>query len=284
MHRCGPAIAGLRCDWIALALGSRGGHGPIRYHVTSYAPGAEVRFTMGPGQGFTGWHRLAIERGDRPDTVRWTHELVLDQVGPLVRAVVVPLHDQLIEDLLDAATAEMAGVPLRRDPLPLKVTMLLAVMDRLQRSTGSGGRGAADAATVALLAIGALHTVWATGSAWPARSRAELADCVLSRATTVPGPAACLSVGIGLASAAALVQARTRAAGPLAGLPSGMVDLGVDVAGGVLALRGLGGLATSTFGGRGGRRYRRLDLLLYSPLCLALATVLLATGRQRSDR
>src|SRR6266545_4192943 len=38
-----------------LTVGSRGGHGPIRYHVSEYEPGRRVRFTFEPVTGVTGY-------------------------------------------------------------------------------------------------------------------------------------------------------------------------------------------------------------------------------------
>jgi len=66
-------------------------------------------------------------------------------------------------------------------------------------------------AAVTLLALAALHGVWATGSSWPARDRAALAELMAGRAGgSVPPPAACLTVATVLASAAVLVSGRPR--------------------------------------------------------------------------
>lgn len=280
-----------------LAVTSRGGHGPIRYHVTRHVPGSTIVFTMDKGQSFTGWHSLSIEEGDEQrveegsdvGTVRWRHELVLNDISRLLGALIVPLHDQLLEDLLDAAVAELSGEPRVRRPLPGHIRARRALIGQLGRRRGSAPRRstrtAADLASVTMLAIGALHAIWATGSPWPARTRDGLAATVLGAHTAVPGPAACLAVTGALTGAAALLQAHVRPTGLGRLLPFGLVDLGVRTAGGVLALRGAAGLIGSSVSGRSGQPYRRLDLLLYSPLCLALAWAhLAAAGRQNDDR
>lgn len=274
--------------WPALKLdrgltsGSRGGHGPVRYHVGRHEPGAEVVFVFEDALPYAGRHTLRVAADG--EQVRWTHELVFDQINPAFAAMLLPLHDQLIEDLLDGAAAAMAGRELVRSTLPVAVVALRTGVAVLAREPSGADRErsgpAADLAATALLGVGALHALWATGSPWPARTHADLADTVLGQGAQVPGPAACLAVTGALTLAAALLQARRSPDGPLAVLPFGITDLGVKVVGSVLAVRGVGGLATSTFSDRSGPRFRRRDLLLYSPLCLALAAVHLATVRQ----
>jgi Protein of unknown function (DUF3995) len=63
---------------------------------------------------------------------------------------------------------------------------------------------AAPAAAGALAALAALHVVWATGSAWPARNRPRLAQMVAG-AEEMPGRAQCTAVACGLATSSALV-------------------------------------------------------------------------------
>lgn len=86
-----------------LVPGSRGGHGPVRYQVEAVTP-EEVRFTFIEGSGLRGWH------GFRRIGDRIVHELTLHRPGPLVELLVMPLHDTLIEDLLDDIEARLAGI------------------------------------------------------------------------------------------------------------------------------------------------------------------------------
>ena len=104
-----PPWPALRLDR-GLAVGSRGGHGPIRYAVEAYEPGRRVRFRFDPRLGFDGWHELAT------DGTRLTHVLECRASGVALMKwllVIRPLHDALLEDLLDRA-AEALGDPPRR--------------------------------------------------------------------------------------------------------------------------------------------------------------------------
>lgn len=105
-----------------LNLGSTGGHGPIPYTVTDHTPGRSVTFTFAAASGMAGWHRLSVESAG--EQVLWVHQLEITGMHTSVRAVIVPQHDALLEDLLDAAEATMAGKPLQRKGLSLKVRVL----------------------------------------------------------------------------------------------------------------------------------------------------------------
>lgn len=73
-----------------LAVGSRGGHGPVRYAVTERAEGRSVTFTLTDRMPFSGWHRFDLAPG--PGGTRWTHTLVVQDTA-MVRTVVLPLHE-----------------------------------------------------------------------------------------------------------------------------------------------------------------------------------------------
>ena len=96
-----------------LAVGSTGGHGPIRYYVSAYEPGKRVRFTFTPETGIQGYHELRVEPIG-PATTRLVHEGVGRTFGrtrltwPLA---VRWLHEALIQDLLDNAQREATGRP-----------------------------------------------------------------------------------------------------------------------------------------------------------------------------
>lgn len=92
-----------------LQVGSIGGHGPIRYAVSEHDPGRLVRFTTTPDAPFSGWHSFELTPTDRG--VRWTHTLVIEQASPRIRLLIVPLHDQILEELLDNAEARAASRP-----------------------------------------------------------------------------------------------------------------------------------------------------------------------------
>jgi hypothetical protein len=98
-------------EWPAMVLdrpvsvGARGGHGPIRYHVTGYEPGRRVAFAFDPGMGLAGTHVLTVEPvGPATSRVRHVLEGDLRGSGRVRWAVVIRwLHDAVLEDLLDRA-------------------------------------------------------------------------------------------------------------------------------------------------------------------------------------
>lgn len=88
-----------------LAVGARGGHGPVGYFVEAYEPGRSVRFRFDAPRGFNGTHRFDVEELT-PQTARLKHTLEMRLEGaarvswPLFFR---PLHDALVEDALDCA-------------------------------------------------------------------------------------------------------------------------------------------------------------------------------------
>ncbi len=127
-------------------------------------------------------------------------------------------------------------------------------------------------ASSGLLAIGALHALWATGSPWPFSSSQELSDAVAGREDSEPPPpAACLAVTGLLITAATFVAGRPRRIPWLS-------RIGSAGAVAVLTSRGALGLAGHTdivSPGSVSERFRRLDRRFYSPLCLTLAALAL---------
>jgi len=107
-------------DWPAmrfdrpLAVGAKGGHGPIRYEVVKYEPGRRVVFAFDPRgpetRGFDGTHtfELIAERG----RVRLRHAIDMEtSLGAALRwyLVIEPLHDALVEDAFDRAEGVKRG-------------------------------------------------------------------------------------------------------------------------------------------------------------------------------
>ncbi|MEV0598674.1 SRPBCC family protein [Streptomyces sp. NPDC050315] len=88
-----------------LAVGVRGGHGPVEYVVSHYVPGQWVRFAFTGPKGFHGFHEFSVEpRGEgrtvlrntllvRPRGMRWLSWLLFFR----------PVHDAAFEDCLDCA-------------------------------------------------------------------------------------------------------------------------------------------------------------------------------------
>lgn len=87
------------------------GHGPIRYSVTAYEPGARIRFGFDPAIGFDGYHELRVEPIG-PRRGRLVHDVVGRTRGrmrlfwPLALRW---LHGALLQDLLDNAQLAATG-------------------------------------------------------------------------------------------------------------------------------------------------------------------------------
>lgn len=99
-----------------LAVGATGGHGPIRYAVTSYAPGEWVRFTFSGPRGFRGFHEFTVHPADGDRTLlRHTLAMTLHGLALLSWPFAFrPLHDACIEDSLDAAARALGNPPAQR--------------------------------------------------------------------------------------------------------------------------------------------------------------------------
>jgi hypothetical protein len=117
-----------------LVAGARGGHGPVRYTIEEYRPGRSVTFRFTRPAGFRGTHGFAVDGvAGRGSTLQ--HELRMEAVGlarlswPLVFR---PLHDALIEDVLDRASTALgeAHPPARWSA---RVRLLRRLLARLPR-------------------------------------------------------------------------------------------------------------------------------------------------------
>lgn len=110
----GPQWGAMELDR-PLRVGSGGGHGPIRYHVTGYEPGRRLECTLDPGQGLHGTHTFTVEPVG-PHRCRLRHEI--DGRAEGVMRLGWPLavrwfHDAVLEDLLDRAESTLGAGPAR---------------------------------------------------------------------------------------------------------------------------------------------------------------------------
>jgi hypothetical protein len=112
-----------------LAVGATGGHGPIPYHVQEYLPGRRVVFRFSPRFGVQGTHRLEVRH--RQGLVELCHVLEGHSHGRMVLAwplVWQPLHDALVDDLLDRAELVLTGAVARPARWSPRVRLLRRVL------------------------------------------------------------------------------------------------------------------------------------------------------------
>jgi len=149
------------------------------------------------------------------------------------------------------------------------------------RTEGSGvGRAAGLASAAGLAGAAVLHGLWATGSTWPARDPEDLADLVVGQAP-FPGVGATIAVA-GLLTSASVLTATASGVVPVGPHLRRLARLGASVVSGVLLVRGTGGVVVSALGvGGASERFRRMDLRVYSPLCLGLGSLVAVSSRAR---
>jgi hypothetical protein len=94
-----------------LAVGARGGHGPVRYRVESYDPSRRIRFRFERPRGFDGVHEFSVViGGEEPAQIVHVIEARMWGVARISWPLVFrPLHDALIEDALDNAERQVTG-------------------------------------------------------------------------------------------------------------------------------------------------------------------------------
>ena len=103
-----------------LAVGSRGGHGPIRYEVVDHVPGRLLRFRFASGVGLEGDHAFEVIAGTPADGSTCTtlrHTITARAVGRgrvLWPMVIRPIHDAAAEDMLDHVERSLTGSTPRR--------------------------------------------------------------------------------------------------------------------------------------------------------------------------
>ena len=247
----------------------------IRQAVAEYEPGKRLVFRFAPDLGIVGTHRLEV-KSLGPKRTRLIHTLDC-RLNPRmipVYPLLIRQHDALVEDLLDRA--ELATTGAIADPArwPVSVRIANAVEERIARRLGKlprrsrSARGLGRACGVGvpavLVALAALHAAWALGWRWPGGSDRAFAERVLgSGATEAPPSAASWAVAVGLLGAAVIVG---RTADER---PSRALRLATWAVSGVFLARGALFIPVDLVRGFDGI-YERLDLAIYSPLCLAL--------------
>ncbi|MDO4242439.1 MAG: SRPBCC family protein [Actinomyces sp.] len=118
-------------------VGADGGHGAIRYVVSEHEPGRRVRFTFCQATGIEGFHELSITELDagRCRVRHVLHGRPTGRMRLLFRPVVEPLHDAVVEDLLDNAERVSTGTVSR----PGRRTWRARLWSRLVERPRGGG-------------------------------------------------------------------------------------------------------------------------------------------------
>lgn len=129
-----------------------------------------------------------------------------------------------------------------------------------------------------LMADGLLHVYWTTGAIWPAHDARSLSQAVLN--TDIPfkpivvGPLACL-----LLLAALTALARVHRLGGLGRrIPDWLLQFGILIIAAGFLVRGVAGIGMALRGDAGTTFYR-LNVVLYTPACLALFAAAVAASR-----
>jgi hypothetical protein len=128
-------------------------------------------------------------------------------------------------------------------------------------------RRRAGQAVAALLAVdGLAHLYWATGATWPAADARTLSLAVLGTEVPFTAPVVLPLAALLFTSAAAVLGRATGRGGPRTRRLLRFVTLAVAAG---LLLRGTAGLAWALGLGDGaGPVFHRLNLLVYTPVCL----------------
>ena len=138
----------------------------------------------------------------------------------------------------------------------------------------------AAAVFAVLISIAGLHAYWAFGGLWPGRTERELIDTVIGAAhmASMPLPVTTLAVSAFIVAAAfsALAASNLMSIGP--GRAVRLVAAGVGF---VFLARGVAGYFFGRVAWAPVEPFARLNLWVYSPLCLVLGAsffLLLITG------
>lgn len=140
--------------------------------------------------------------------------------------------------------------------------------DRLARTS-------AVAVPCSLVGLAGLHVAWALGWRWPGGSDREFAERVLGHGADVPPAAATWAVAVALLASAGIVGTAA------AGTTSRTLRLATWGVSGAFLARGALFIPVDLARGFD-QIYERLDLAIYSPLCLALGAGTAALARRSS--
>ncbi|MEU4711115.1 SRPBCC family protein [Nocardia salmonicida] len=126
-----PAWPPLELDG-PLAAGAAGGHGSVPYTCTAYRPGEFVEFTFAPGFMLDGTHVFEVIDNGAASSLRHVIRAETRGLSGLLgwHLAVRPLHDALLEELLDNAETAV-GTPPEPYRRPVRARLLYWVSLRL---------------------------------------------------------------------------------------------------------------------------------------------------------
>jgi len=86
-----------------LHVGSKGGHGPIRYTVREYVPDNSIEFDFTKPKGFNGYHKFDLSELNNSSTlIKHTIDMNTEGLATLKWVFAIRwLHDAYIEDAFD---------------------------------------------------------------------------------------------------------------------------------------------------------------------------------------
>jgi hypothetical protein len=94
-----------------LQVGSKGGHGPIKYTVQEFKPDESIQFAFTRPKGFNGFHKFEMTRLDDYSTAI-KHTIDMNTTGSATLQWVIAirwLHDAYIEDAFDKVENQLAA-------------------------------------------------------------------------------------------------------------------------------------------------------------------------------
>ncbi len=108
-----------------LAVGSKGGHGPIRYTVQAYQPDGYIEFRFSKPAGFHGTHKFEITALNHNSTeLKHTIEMEISGMALISWPLAIRwLHDAFIEDAFDKVENQFTKVQ-KDSPWSLWVRLL----------------------------------------------------------------------------------------------------------------------------------------------------------------
>lgn len=86
-----------------LKIGSKGGHGPVRYTIVEFVKGAFIKFQFSKPDGFNGFHQLEIRELEKNKTeIKHTIDMKTTGIGIITWMLAIrSLHNALLEDAFD---------------------------------------------------------------------------------------------------------------------------------------------------------------------------------------